>query len=521
MVQQQEYGRVMSMMTRREFIACSGSSVLALLSGCAASQPLSMAGFHDFGTPDQPYLGLATSLPDEYDYAAVVDGKIPPGLRGTLYRNGPGLFDRGGFRKRSLLDGDGLVQRFHFHGKGVQFRNRFVRTPKYCEEEAAGRFLYPTWSTQAPGGFWNNIWGPGRIHSQAGISVFPWQGRLYAFDEASLPFEMDPATLATYGESRLGVPAATPVTFAAHSKFDHRSGEWLHFGIQYGHRASLHLTCFAADGALARHREVDLPRSVYLHDWFVGSSHVMISLHPLEIGIWGPLLGIRSILDSLRWRPEQGNLLLVLPRDLTGEPTWLMTESAFMWHSVNAFEQGGELVADFVGYAGPDQLVGAYADANVVMTGGRNAKHTPGHLLRYRIDPAHKKVSREVLAEGNFEWPRMDERRRCQSYRFTYLCAAAPGEFFWSAVERIDLQTGGRIRFDFGAGCYCGEPVFVPRSASSEEGSGWVLTEVYDSRTRKSQLAVLDSERLADGPLAHVMLRHHVPFSYHGWWVNS
>jgi all-trans-8'-apo-beta-carotenal 15,15'-oxygenase len=130
-------------------------------------------------------------------------------------------------------------------------------------------------------------------------------------------------------------------------------------------------------------------------------------------------------------------------------------------------------------------------------------------------------VAREQLAEGNFEWPRIDERLRCRSYRFAYLCAAAPGEFFWSAVERVDLQTGGRSRYDFGAGCYCGEPVFVPRSDAAEEGSGWVLTEVYDSQTRKSLLAVLDSERLADGPLARVMLRHHVPFSYHGWWLAS
>jgi len=132
------------------------------------------------------------------------------------------------------------------------------------EEAAAGRFLYPTWSTQAPGGIWNNVWGPARIRSQAGVTVFPWQGRLYAFDESSLPFEMDPTTLATYGESRLGVPPEIPVTFAAHSKFDHRTGEWLHFGIQYGRCASLHLTCFAADGSLTRHRVVELPRYVYL-----------------------------------------------------------------------------------------------------------------------------------------------------------------------------------------------------------------------------------------------------------------
>jgi len=509
------------MMTRREFLACSGSSAIALLSGCAASPPLPKAGFRDFGGPDQPFLGLATSLAEEHDYAALVEGALPSGLRGTLYRNGPGLFDRGGLRKRSLLDGDGLIQRFHFHEQGVQFRSRFVQTPKFREEAAAGRFLYPTWSTLAPGGLRNNFWGPGRIRSQAGVTVFPWHGRLYAFDESALPFEMDQTTLATIGESRLGVPPEIPVTFAAHSKFDQRTGEWLHFGIQYGRSVSLHLTCFAADGALTRHRVLELPRFVYLHDWFVGSRYVMISLHPLEVAIWGPLLGIRSILDSLRWRPEQGNLLLVLPRDLTGEPLWLTTEAAFMWHSVNAFEQGGELIADFVGYADPDHLVGPQAAANAVMTGGKGVFRTPGLLWRYRIDPGQKKVARELLCEGNFEWPRIDERQRCRPYRFVYLCAANPGQFFWSAVERIDLQTGKRTRYDFGAGCYCGEPVFVPRSDSPEEGNGWLLTEVYDSRTRKSLLAVLESERLADGPLARVMLRHHVPFSYHGWWMKS
>jgi all-trans-8'-apo-beta-carotenal 15,15'-oxygenase len=199
----------------------------------------------------------------------------------------------------------------------------------------------------------------------------------------------------------------------------------------------------------------------------------------------------------------------------------LTTEAAFMWHSVNAFEQEGELTADFVGYADPDHLVGSQAAANAVMSGGKGVIHSPGKLWRYRIDPGQRKVAREQLADGNFEWPRIDERRRCQSYRFVFLCAAADGEFFWSAVERIDLQTGRSTRYDFGAGCYCSEPVFVPRSSAAAEGSGWMLSEVYDSRTRKSFLAMLDSERLDDGPLARVMLGHHVPFSYHGWWLTS
>jgi all-trans-8'-apo-beta-carotenal 15,15'-oxygenase len=509
------------MITRREFLAGCGSSAIALLSGCAVSPPLAKERFRDFGDPDQPYLGLATSLMQEYDYAAEVSGAIPAGLRGTLFRNGPGLFERGGLRKRSLLDGDGLIQRFHFREQGVNFRNRFVRTPKFVAEEAAGRFLYPTWSTLAPGGLWHNFWGPGRIRSQAGVTVFPWQGRLYAFDESSLPFQLDPTTLATQGESRLGIAPEIPVIFAAHGKFDPVTGEWLHFGIQYEQQVTLHLTCFAANGVLTHHRIIHLPRYVYLHDWFVGSRHVLLSLHPLELEVWGPLLGIRSILDSLRWRPEQGNLLLVLPRDFSGVPLLLPTEASFMWHSVNAFEQGTELVADYIGYASPDHLVGPKAVANAVMAGGDGKFRTPGQLWRYRINPGQKQVSQELLAAGNFEWPRIDERKRCQPHRYVWLCAAKPGEFFWSVVQRVDLISGEETCYDFGPRCFCSEPVFVPRDPAAAEGSGWVLTEVYDSRTRKSLLAVLNGERLADGPLAQVHLQHHVPFSYHGWWQGE
>jgi hypothetical protein len=42
------------------------------------------------------------------------EGTIPRELWGSLYRNGPGLFDLGGLRKAYLLDDHGLVQRLSF-----------------------------------------------------------------------------------------------------------------------------------------------------------------------------------------------------------------------------------------------------------------------------------------------------------------------------------------------------------------------------------------------------------------------
>jgi all-trans-8'-apo-beta-carotenal 15,15'-oxygenase len=117
----------------------------------------------------------------------------------------------------------------------------------------------------------------------------------------------------------------------------------------------------------------------------------------------------------------------------------------------------------------------------------------------------------------------VNELLRCREYRFGYMVRTAPGEFFWSLVCRIDMRTGRTEDFDFGTGRYCSEPVFVPlpgREYAPElpDEAGFLLTEVYDSATRRSFLAVFRAERLAAGPVAEVHLSHHVPFSYHGWW---
>ena len=69
-----------------------------------------------------------------------IEGKIPRELKGSLYRNGPGLFERGGLRKPHLLDGDGLVQRLSFADGTAHYQNAFVRTPKFIAEEKAGTF---------------------------------------------------------------------------------------------------------------------------------------------------------------------------------------------------------------------------------------------------------------------------------------------------------------------------------------------------------------------------------------------
>jgi all-trans-8'-apo-beta-carotenal 15,15'-oxygenase len=128
-----------------------------------------------------------------------IEGKIPRELKGSLYRNGPGLFERGGLRKPHLLDGDGLVQRLSFADGTAHYQNAFVRTPKFIAEEKAGAFSSATWSMRRPGGLLANL-GGGSPRSQAGVTVYPFKDLLYAFDEISPAFGLDPETLQTLGE---------------------------------------------------------------------------------------------------------------------------------------------------------------------------------------------------------------------------------------------------------------------------------------------------------------------------------
>src|SRR3954468_5943968 len=70
------------------------------------------------------WLGLlARSEHGGRDYVPRVEGRLPAGLEGSLYRNGPGLFERGGRRKPHLLAADGLVQRPPFRAGKVACHN--------------------------------------------------------------------------------------------------------------------------------------------------------------------------------------------------------------------------------------------------------------------------------------------------------------------------------------------------------------------------------------------------------------
>ena len=498
--------------TRREVLAAGA----LLAAGAALTGRSTQAAAPTEG--EAGWLGLlATSMHGERDYAARIEGRLPAALRGTLYRNGPGLFERAGFRKQHLLDGDGMLQAYRFADDGIRYRNRFVRTPKFVEEEQAEAFLYPTWGSFAPGWLANIPAIPPK--SQAGITAVWHHGRLFAFDEVGPPFRCVPDDLATIEpESPTGGEAAPPAV-KAHTRIDPETGDWILLGYEMGRTATLHVIVRDRDGRLKAHHRMASPRQTYIHDFFATRRHVVVNLHAVDFSPFAMLAGLRTFIGSLTWRAEQGNLVLVIDRD-TGAATTLEAPASFMWHAFNAYEDADGIVADFVGYAEPDHFIGDDPMFAALVEGRLGQARHPGLVRRWRIDLRAKRLREEVLGDESTEFPMINPAVALRPHRYGYTSVGSDSNILHDGVARFDFVAGAADRFHFGPGHLVGEPVFVadPGAGGDAEAAGWLLVQGLERAGGNSFLAVLRADALADGPVAVVRLDHPVPISFHGCW---
>jgi all-trans-8'-apo-beta-carotenal 15,15'-oxygenase len=475
---------------------------------------------------DEEWLSwLAEGLPDGLDYYADIEGVLPHRLAGTLYRNGPGLFERDGCRKWTLLDGDGMIRATTFADGKARFRNRFVRTTKYIAEERAHAFLYPTWTTPAPGGSPIGSFLPSQ--SQAGVMSVVKGGILYVFDELGTPWALD-ATLLN-DERELdpfeGELCTGPTNYKAHSKTDGATGNWILVGQGGRRNSELHILVKDRAGRQIRHVVHPNPRrSAYFHDFFWADPYVVFHLHPAMLWPAPMLAGLQPFADCLAWQPEQGSLLFVIDTTGARPPQIMEAPAAWMWHALNAFVVGDTIVADFVGYDAPDHFLGPDAEFRAIMRGRRGSASSPGTLRRLTLNLRSSGAHLETIAVGRYEFPFIPQRRTGQRHRYGYVASrgAATG-WFHDGLARIDAQTATVAAFHFGNGHYVSEPVFVPdpdhpTDATGETDEGWLIAEVLEGRRGISFLAVFDAAHIPDGPIAKVHLLHHLPFSCHGWW---
>jgi all-trans-8'-apo-beta-carotenal 15,15'-oxygenase len=429
-----------------------------------------------------------------------IEGTLPAALEGTLYRNGPALFELFGRRYLHPFEGDGAITAIRFAGGRVEGACRITATAGLCEERAAGKMRHG-WSAPP----WRRVLNAarGRQKNTANTNVLLWQRRMFALMEGGRPVEIDPESLATIGERDLG--GVVGAMFSAHPHRVAARRATYNFGTAYGRTSELKLYELPDAGPARRLGSVRLPAPVMLHDFAVSERHAIFFVSPVRIDVPRALTGLGTFQSIFRWEPRHGSEIIVVPLDAPADVVRFTVPAFHQFHFANAFEDGGAIFVDYCRY--PD--FASYAAVNDIDGGGAAALEQ-ARLHRARIDPRARTITSAPLVDVPCDFPQVRAGDEGARHRQVWAADADLG-----GILRIDTEGGAIDRHRVGATEAVTEPVLAgPRGE-------WALTLGHDAARDRAFLAVFRSEHLSDGPVAKCWFAHHVPITFHGAWGAS
>jgi carotenoid cleavage dioxygenase-like enzyme len=454
--------------------------------------------------------GNIAPIPFECDAPFLkITGELPRELNGTLYRNGPNpQFESPGAH---WFVGDGMLHAFHLENGRASYRNRWVRTPKWLAEHDAGRALF--------GGFGRKLADTPALLTDGGVAntnIVFHGGRLLALEEAHLPTEIEPGTLATRGYHDYG--GRLRGAFTAHPKTDPVTGEMMFFGYNASGPFTPTLSFGTVDltGKLSRLDRFEAPYASMVHDFIVTANHVLFPVLPIT----GSMARAMAGAPPYAWEPDKGAYVGVMKRNGdVKDIAWFRGESCYVFHVMNAWEDGNCIVADVMQFE--EAPLFPHPDGRPTDPAKSRAR-----LCRWSFDLTGNsdRFTQTYLDDLTGEFPRIDDRRAGLRNQHGWYACANPDTPVFGALSGLAHVDGNGTRkgtFLLPDGDTLSEPVFVPRGADAGEGDGWLLTVVWRAATNCSDLAIFNATDVETGPAALVHLGHRVPDGFHGNWVGA
>ncbi|MEW1841394.1 carotenoid oxygenase family protein [Nonomuraea angiospora] len=447
-----------------------------------------------------PFTGGFAPVTDEITaFDLEVTGRIPAELNGRYLRNGPNPLSLDDPTASHLFLGEGMVHGVRLRdGRAEWYRNRWVRSARVAE-----RLGEPP--------------RPGPLHKNwdfaANTHVIGLAGRTFATVEAGpLPYELD-YELDTVGTCDFD--GGLPGGFAAHTHLDPVSGELHALAYFFGWDHHQHIV-IDPKGSVTRIRDIPIADAPMLHDFALTERYVVIYDLPVT---FSQAHAERGVPLPYAWNDAHGARIGLMSRE-SGEVRWAEVDPCWVFHTLNAYDDGDEVVVDVVRY--PKRFVDARLDLGGLPT-----------LDRWTIDPAAGKVRQTRLDDRPQEFPRMDERRTGRPYRYGYTSAARdlhdvlypadgeledlPDQAFDNTLIKHDLARGTQEWRQFGRGAYVGEPAFVASGAAEDDG--YVLVLVNNETRGAADLVILSAQDFTGEPVATVHLPARVPLGFHGSWI--
>src|SRR5208282_1302027 len=213
-----------------------------------------------------------------------VIGELPKDLDGAYLRNGPNpIFQPRG--RYHWFDGDGMIHAIEFRDGKATYRNRWITTQGFVEEQKEQRSIWPGLMDKpdlnAPHGAGSDGW----LKDTANTDVVFHNGHALAlWYQCGLPYKLNARTLETLGVENFR--GALKRTVSAHAKVDPVTGELLFF--DYATKPPfMTYNVVSAKGELTHHIPVEVLGPRLPHDMAFTERYSILMDLPL---FWDPEL---------------------------------------------------------------------------------------------------------------------------------------------------------------------------------------------------------------------------------------
>ncbi|WP_159918142.1 carotenoid oxygenase family protein [Pantoea sp. 18069] len=458
--------------------------------------------------------GNNAPVPDEAVWTDLtVIGTVPQDMNGLYVRNGPNAHFPPDWRYHAY-DGDGMLHAVRFDRGRVSYRNRWIRTAGLQAEQQAGQAL------------WQGIKEPPRadtphepLKNTSNTDVKYHAGRLLTmWYRSGMPYAVDPASLQTLGPADHG---GAVERISAHSRPDEHTGELIFFDydirppyMRYG--------VIGPDRQLRHQIDVPLDRPGLPHDMAITQNYSILLDFPLR----PDAQALQSGRYKLRFHADQPSRFGVLPRHgSAAQIRWFEASPMYMLHVVNAWEDGSEVVMVGTPYrmhCREDGTLDAQRLERTIQLRQRDFL-----LYEWRFDLATGRTRERVIDDVlNTEFPVINSAYQGRRNRWSYHVVFPPGgreEPRFPGLVKYDLQTGGYVAYSAGPQFFYNEPGFAPRDNAQAEDDGYLVMFVWNPHSRQSEVQIFDARagRMADGPVARVLLPRRVPHGFHATYVSQ
>ncbi len=465
-----------------------------------------------FGHNHGPMLtGPFAPIADELELDDLpVEGEIPKDLSGVYLRNGPNQqFEPKG--AHHYFDGEGMIHSGLFRDGKFTYRNKWVRTDGFKKNEEAGEELY--WGVMNS----NKDSDSKPMNNAANTDVIGHGGKAVAsWYLSGVPYIIDPMTLDTLKAAPEYV-SGPGKGMSAHFKVDEHTGDLLFFDY-FTEAPYMSYGVVNKEGKLVHHVPIELPGSRLMHD--MGASANYSILH--DVPVYHDHDALKAGRHKIRFDSSLPIRFGVIPRfGASDSIRWFEFSSCFLYHVINCWEEGDEVVMIACRYMPSikdDGTIDEEATAKRIARLQMDAR-----LWSYRMNmKTGEAVEKCLNPDHNVEFPSYNSQETGRYTKWAYLVDHDPNILRWTGIRKMNTDTGESVGewSDGHDDCWYSEPWFAPADNPKSEDHGYLVTFCWNAKTKVQELQVFDALDINKGPVARIKLPRRLPPGFHACWMK-